>query len=320
MPRPALITLSPDDPRFLALWEHSPGRSPFSHPAVVRAIAETFGLGLRLAAIEGGAGTLAAASWVFEKRRGPFVVSALPPLTPVHAPLLAAPLAEADTNARRSALDRLLADLDTEVHQAAYALPAPPGDLRPYQWAGWRVTPRATYRLDLSGDLTGGYSGSTRRIVQREADAFAVSEHARHVGDAARLMDASYRRHGNPLGVPESSVAAVGAAAVRAGQARAFAAERDGEVEASAVVATGGRASYYWIAGSRPGPAMTVLLDAVFHRLQNEGVESIDLCGANVPGIAEFKRKFGADLALAPIARRVRHPALRLAQRVLGRM
>ena len=38
--------------------------------------------------------------------------------------------------------------------------------------------------------------------------------------------------------------------------------------------------------------------------------------GANVPTIAEFKRRFGPTLAPAPVVRRVTHPALRLLDRL----
>ena len=61
---------------------------------------------------------------------------------------------------------------------------------------------------------------------------------------------------------------------------------------------------------------MSVLLADVLGRLAHEGAETFDFAGANVPGIAEFKRKFGGTLAPTFLVRTVRHPALRLLDRL----
>ncbi|WP_412060269.1 GNAT family N-acetyltransferase [Rubrivirga sp. IMCC45206] len=304
--------LSPADPRYAALWADSPDRTPFAHPAALAAVAEAFGLAASVLAVEDD-GALQAAVPVFEKRRGPFVAAALPPLCPVLAPLLAAPLAEADTHARRSPLDRLLTGLGDAVDQATLALG--PGDVRPYAWAGWTLTPRSTYRLDLSGDPADGFSSNVRRTVRRDADAFDVSDNG-DPADAVRLMADGYARGDADLGIDLGAATGLAQAFATAGLARTFTASRDGETEAAAVVASDGRTAYYWIAGSTPGSAMTVLVAHVLAQLADEGVEAFDFCGANTPSIAEFKRRFGAQLAPAPIARLVASPVLRIAKRL----
>ena len=276
------------------------------------AFAEAFGLSARVLALD----DWEAAVPVFEKRRGPFVASALPPLCPVHRPLLAAPLAETDTHARTSPLDRLLARLGAETDQATLALAD--DDLRPYAWAGWTVTPRATYRLALDGDLEAGFSSSTRRTVRRESAAFDLVEDAALAPEAVRLMVEAYRRQGSDLGLDARAVAGLADALGGAGLARTFAARRGGATEAALTAATDGRTAYYWVVGSAPGPAMTVLLAHALRQLAEAGVAAFDFCGANTPTIAEFKRRFGPTLAPAPIARHVSHPALRLADRLRG--
>jgi hypothetical protein len=315
-PEPPCPLASPDDPRYAALWERSPGRSPFSHPAAVAAYAEAFGLPVRVLAVE-DEGEWAAAVPVFEKRRGPFVASALPPVCPLHRPLLAAPLRETDSHDRTSPLDRLLARLGAEVDQATFALGD--DDLRPYAWAGWTVTPRATYRLALDGDLMDGFSSSTRRSVRKQAGRFDLVEGPEFAADAVELMLDGYRRHDAELGLDAGRLVRLAEAFGRAGLARTFAARRDGTTEAAFVAPSDGRTASYWIAGSRPGYAMTVLIAHALGQLQAEGVGAFDFVGANTPSIAEFKRQFGPTLAPAPIARRVSHPALRLADRLLGR-
>ncbi|WP_420457178.1 GNAT family N-acetyltransferase [Rubrivirga sp.] len=305
------------DPRYAALWERSPGRSPFSHPAAVAAYARAFDLPARILAVEDDGGEWTAAVPVFEKRRGPFVASALPPLCPVHRPLLAEPLSEAATHERRSPLDDLLTRLDAETDQATFALGD--DDLRPYAWAGWTATPRATYHLALDGDVEARFSSDVRRRLRRDAAAFEVVEDPALAATSVALMDASYLRHGTALGLDVGAMTRVAEALQAAGLARTVAARRGGEVEAAVVVASDGRTASYWIAGSVPGSAMTVVIRHVLHRLADEGVETFDFCGANTPSIAEFKRRFGSVLAPAPIARRVSHPALRLADRLRPR-
>lgn len=315
LPLPAPLT---DDGRYAALWERSPQRTPFSHPTFAHALAEAYGFDLRWAGVEEG-GALAAAVPVFEKRRGPFTASALPPLCPVHAPVLAEPLGEAEVNDRRSPLDRLVADLAARYDQVTLALPPAYADVRPFTWAGWRATPRYTHRLRLGrGDLPAGFSAVVRRTVRQEAARFDVGEDARHAETAVALTEAAYHRRGEAGGIDGATARPLVSALVGAGLVRAFAATRRGShtPEAAVLVATDGRTAYDWIAGSVPGPAMTVLLAEVLERLERERVETFDFAGANVPGIAQFKRKFGGRLQTTYHVRTVTHPALRVLERL----
>ena len=293
-----------------ALWRRSPTRAPFTHPAAVAAYARAFDLEAGAVALEDGS----AAMPTLTKRRGPFRAAALPPLAPVWRPVLEAEPTEAETHARTSALDRLLPALEGAADQVTLALGA--DDLRPYTWAGWTATPRSTYRLTLEGDLEAGFSSSTRRTVRRESGAFEVVEDGALAGDAVRLMVDSYRRQGSTLGLEVSAVAGLARAFVDAGLARVVGARRRHGLEAAVVAAHDGRAAFYWIAGSVPGPAMTVLLADLLPRLQTDGLQTFDFCGANTPSIAEFKRRFGPTLAPAPTVRRVTSPALRSLDRL----
>lgn len=69
-----------------------------------------------------------------------------------------------------------------------------------------------------------------------------------------------------------------------------------GACEAGVVVLHDDATAHYWIAGSRPGPAMTVLLGHLLERLASNGMKLFDFVGANTPSIAEFKRRFGPQL------------------------
>lgn len=306
------------DARYARLWAASPQRSPFSHPAAVRAFGAAFGFETYVLAVAGASGELTAAVPVFEKRRGPFVASALPPLCPVHTPLLAATPTEAETHGRGTPLDALLAALAARYAQATLQLAPTLPDVRPLAWAGWTVTPRSTYVVPLgaAGDVLGAFSPTTRRLAQQNAMAYTVAEDPAFVADAVALTEASYRRQGLTSPVAPGVVAALVTAMADAGQVRVVAATRGGVAEAVVALATDGRTAAHWIAGSLPGPAMAVLLGSLLPRLAAEGIVSVDLCGANLPTVAEFKRKFGGVLSSAPRATVVTSRALRLAARL----
>ena len=292
-----------------ALWQRSPTRAPFTHPAAVAAYARAFDL--EAGAVALGDGTAAMPTLV--KRRGPFRAAALPPLAPVWRPLLEAAPTEAQTHARTSPLDRLISDLEDAADQLTLVLED--DDVRPYAWAGWTATPRFSYRLALEGEVAAGFSSAVRRTVKKEAGAFEVVKDGALASEAVRLMTDSYRRQGSDLGLEDDAVTGLAEAFVNAGLARVVGARRGSTLEAAVVVAHDGRTAFYWIAGSVPGPAMTVLLADTLSTLAGD-LEAFDFCGANTPSIAEFKRRFGPSLAPAPIVRRVTSPALRALDRL----
>lgn len=270
---------------------------------------------------------------LFERRRGPFRTVDLPPFLPYTSVLTADPHRESDVHHRRSALEALCPLLAETYDEIRLQLPPRFADVRLFQWAGWNAEPRYTYRLAVpDADSTEGppgdasrWSGSTRRLYENEREAFTLETDP---GGATRVIDLaaeSYRRHGRSLPGPGSNaLRSLVEELLEAGLVRVAAArETDtGEVAAGCVLLVGKRTDYYWIAGSRPGPAMTVLLGALVRgelptvregreREEGEAVSgpasvndagnpplgrTLDLVGANTPSIAEFKRKFGGRL------------------------
>ena len=133
-------------------------------------------------------------------------------------------------------------------------------------------------------------------------------------------MQDGYARSGTALDVDAAAARRLVQRLLATDAARAFGVRDSQGVALSAVVvAQDGRTAYYWIAGSRPGPGMTVLLAGLLPLLQREGFDTFDFVGANVPSIAEFKRRFGPQLTPYVFAQRDFHPALRWARRLAGR-
>ncbi|MEM1042638.1 MAG: GNAT family N-acetyltransferase [Bacteroidota bacterium] len=296
-----------------ALLARSPQASVFSHLALGEHVGRAFGLRPRVAgAWEGD--VLRAGVLLYEKRRGPYCAAAIPPLVPRVSPLLDRPPREADTHYRRSPLQALLGCVAERFHQASLAAHPSLVDARPFQWGGWHVTPAYTYARDLrpGEEVTAAWSSTTRHAWQNHREAFEVAEGVDGLDEVLALVEASHERQQQPLSVPSAAMRSLLARLAESGLARLFVARRDGDAEAGVAVLSDGRAAHYWLAGSRPGPAMTVLVAAVLTRLRDEGVAYFDFAGANTPSIAEFKRKFGCRLVPYVRARRVSRPELRL--------
>lgn len=309
----------PNDPAVRPAWERllaeSPQATAYSHLAFGSAIEEALGLPTWVAAVWEEE-RLRAGALLFEKRRGPFRAAALPPLVPLVTPLLDAPLRDADVHHRRSALDALLGLLAEAFHQTSLILHPSLTDARPLLWADWKVEPAYTYRLDLRSQdpITRGWSDTPKHTFRKEGPEFELGEG--DVGAAVALVERSHERQEHALGVEAGALEALARSLEEAGLLRVFVARRGGAPEAGLLVLSDGHTAHYWIAGSVPGPAMTVLTGHVLERMRDDGVAYFDFVGANTPSIAEFKRKFGGALVPYVRARQTAHPALRLLDRL----
>jgi hypothetical protein len=294
-----------------ALRERSPQRSVYADPGFAEATAEAHGWPVSLACVWEEE-RLRAGCIVYAKRRGPYRAAALPPLARFSSPLLDGPLVATSVHHRSSPLDALLDVLAGHFQQTSLVLHPSLVDVRPLHWRGWKVQPAYTYCLDL-GDASpvDSWSASPRRVLRQSRDAFALQEE-HEVGDVIALVEASHERQEKALGVSARQAAAIASRLVRAGMARVFVARTGGTAEAGVIVLTDGREAHYWLAGSRPGAAMTVLLAYLLEQLRAEGVTRFDFAGANTPSIAEFKRRFGPVLVPYFRARLVTRPELRL--------
>lgn len=304
-------------PAWERLLAQSDQASALSHLAFGAAVESALGLPVWIAAVwEDEA--LRAGALVFEKRRGPFRAAALPPLVPYVTPLLDTPLRETDVHYRRSSLDALLGLIGGAFHQSSLVLHPSLGDARALQWAGWDVRPAYTYRLALRdrASATAGWSSTPKHTFKTQAEHFTVHEGPEGIPDVVALVAASHDRQDYVLGIAENTASSLALALTDAGLLRVFVARREAVAEAGIFVLSDGRTAHYWVAGSTPGPAMTVLVGQVLGRLRDEGVAYFDFVGANTPSIAEFKRKFGGTLVPYLRARHTAHPALRLLDRL----
>ncbi len=228
------------------------------------------------------------------RRLGPYREAILPRFCPTSGVLLKAGIDW--ENARRSA-SSALGFVRRSFHRCGVHLSSEAAKF--FDVDDWTSTPLYTFEFDLSGlgdDVTADWSAGTRRLFRKSRAEYDVNVRDGQTGKAVKLCAESYRRSGRPLPIDVASFAAFAAAPPGNVTTQTYIATNltSGTEEAGLVVLHSGQSAYYWIAGSVPGAAMTVLLGVVIDKLREQGTRTFDFLGANTPSIAEFKRRFGA--------------------------
>jgi Acetyltransferase (GNAT) domain len=315
----SVVCGSPNDASSAEGWSILLAESSAVDPAfsaeVARILGEAQGLRPRIyLAGEEGAAPLAGAI-IQELRRGPFRLGIVPVFTSYTPWLISSPSPASAIHAREAIEERLLETIERDFDQVRLHLPPHVYDMRPFQWRGWSVSTFYTYRISLTPnvDPVEAWSASARRNYAGAREKYVFREEA-DAGDALlSISRASYARHDRRYPAdPEALVGAV-RELQRMGFVRIFTVRRtpSSNVEAAVGLLVAGDTAYYWMAGSLPGEAMTVLLGNLLPRLSDEGVKTFDFAGANTPTIAEFKRRFGGVLTPFYTAERISHPILK---------
>lgn len=304
------------------LWEKSPQRSPFSTLVYAEAVSRHFDLELSVLGVvkEGREHVLEAGAILFHRKRGPYHEVVVPPFTPYSPVLLGDAREDASVHSRNSPFEVLLSGIEARFGRIVLHLFPSVTDVRPASWRSWRISPLYTYTAPLEHEerLVARWSEGARRTFKRGKEDFIIAEEAGVSEMVVKMSAQSYERH--QRGYPAATRAIRGMIdEMREHKfARLFIArsKATGEPQAGLAVLHDGETGYYWIAGSRPGDAMTILLGNVLPLLHTDGLERFDFIGANTPSIAEFKRRLGAELTPYFRAEKETRPELRLLYRL----
>ena len=244
--------------------------------------------------VEDEEGRVVAGSMLHWRQRGLRRQVILPPATQYSAFLINKPPSESEVHQRNTPLEWLLQVIEQRYHKIH--LFASLADPRPAQWRGWCAEPRFTYCLNpVSDTFLMRWSTSTRRTFRKYRAHFTIERDPHWAESIVRMCAASYRRQGRAfVRDPKAMVALIH---MLSPQVHCFVALQDRVPKAGLAVLHDGKTAHYWIAGSEPGPSMTVLIGNTLSQLKKDGIENFDFVGANTPSIAEFKRRFGATLA-----------------------
>ncbi|MXW82557.1 MAG: GNAT family N-acetyltransferase [Rhodothermaceae bacterium] len=272
--------------RYHALWEEAPERTVFASLRYARAVDEAYGLGSSTHFSGDDAALL-----LHTKGRGPLRRVIVPPSTQYSAVLLGKPALAHQVHGQATPLDHLLKHAEQQAQCADLLVKL--HDPRTAQWRGWDVRPLFTYMIDLPSNIE-DWSEGARRTWRSKTSSYRIEEDPRHLRTVIDLCVKSYERHERRM--PGRPAALETVATAMGPWARPFVAIRNGTVEGGVVILHDDRTAHYWIAGSIPGPAMTVLIGEVLTILHTSGIAKFDFVGANTPSIAEFKRTFGPVL------------------------
>lgn len=173
-------------------------------------------------------------------------------------------------------------------------------DMQPYIWAGCKVVPSYTYRIDLAPGIAAlrqDYATETRNAIRKaEADGVTVRPATR--AEVLPLIQATFDRKGKAL--DRAKVDRILQAFLDGGQGYAFLTELNGTPIAGAFCAADGHRAYYLLgghvkSGGHAGAgAMTV--DRCIAEAAQRCIPQFDLEGSMIPEIERFFRGFGAQL------------------------
>jgi len=277
----------------------SVGHSPFStlayHDAIT--IATGYNGAIILANSSGNDEAGIIVNW---RKLGPYRKVIIPPFTAYSYPLFRRHSSESDVHGRNTPLDALLEAIENHFDIAHLHLPPFVCDVRTCQWRGWTASPLFTYGISLTDNVAirDAWSQGPRRTFAHAHESYSAACDTHAAIDVVRLLQISFDRQKRVLPMAAERLIGLIEALQAAGLASIYSVSSINSDEPEAAVAVlhyGSRASY-WIAGSIPGPAMTVLLGNMLPELQKKGIEEFDFFGANTPTIAEFKRRFGPQL------------------------
>ncbi len=274
--------------RWPMLLASSPHRTPFAQPAYINTLVESLGYTAEPFGVFDGTMLLGGIHG-FTRRVGPYRMATVPPLTAFTPVLLSDKAGPETADALLDHLKQRYGMVHLHLHPALH---------EQVQATGWAVRTLYTYFIDLDGSgITDRWSAGARRLFRKHEAIYEVEESAGWIPFLVEHCRNSYARHGRKLPVPAARLTPLVGSLHAAGCVRVFAALERGALKPDAVVGLlhDGQTACYWLAGSIPGPAMTVLLGNVLAQLDAEGYTLFDFVGANTPSIAEFKRRFGGQ-------------------------
>ena len=252
----------------------------------------------------------------YTKTKGPFRYLTVPPFTPYTSPLLRSPINESQLHQGNSPINLLIKALEEDLDAIRLHLHPSLADVRAFNWSGWNATPLYTYSVSLNKNPLENWSESAkRRFRQHHAEYSIVASD--NLDDAVSLSQSSYARHQRPFPIERKKLLSF----IQLLQPSVYYAIsiKEKRPEASIVLLRQGKTAYYWVAGSIPGNAMTVLLGHLFSELPSTGIQFFDMIGANTPTIAEFKRRLGGELQSYYAVEKIPNKWFQLVRAIRGR-
>ncbi len=284
--------------------------TPFHQLGYLNSIADAVGCSVFIFVCSLSDKPVAGAALLVRRRAGVLKEVVLPPFTPYSAIVLPAPpkvttdfevkSREADNSSCSVVIASLFEAIRTSANLVRIHL-SPKLKVNPSSLdRSWIFESFQTYvsALDRDSPLKENWSQNPKRILKKHQADFRIRNDAGAATIAQLLNQNSYARHDRTPLLAADAVVKLITAQVASKRASIFVANHieTNSDDAAIVLLRGPLSGYYWIVGSKPGPAMTVLINHVLQYCADEGICLFDFVGANTPSIADFKRRFGPEL------------------------
>lgn len=250
-----------------------------------------------------------------------------PLVTPYAGFILESPLGDklSDQTSRQSEVLTAL----TQWMQKEYAyqnLINPPHleDMRPLIQAGYRLTPRFTYLINLklpAEEIWQRFDGSVRRQIKKaEREGFDLSDEM-EPAEGYALLEATFARRGEECPVSREMFDAVASAEPLRDYRQVMAAHHGGRLASYIVTLKFQRTLYYELAATHPDYLSTGISSLLIWEIVKahacEAWNTFDFVGANIPSIARFKEGFNPRLQMHFQAEYLGAPLIRLGKTML---
>ena len=284
---------------------------------MLQAFAEAFGCTAELFVIDDQQTPLLGLALFVQQRLGMQAVVRLPTLA--YTPMALTPEGDRKLSTTPHALAESFQALAEAYGQVQLTLPPWFSDVRPFTWANWHAKPLYTALVDLANpNLLQNWSASARRTIRKSTDAYRVKLSSSTPHALMPLYAGSYERQQREIPASQATLQTLVGQLCQTSYCTLPVAYSIADDHPAAAIALlqNHQSAHYWLAGSQPGPSMSVLLHAWWQDAQSRGLHTFDFIGANTPSIAEFKRRLGGRLVPYYHVAAYSHPLLRWRHRL----
>lgn len=172
-------------------------------------------------------------------------------------------------------------------------------DVREFSWAGWAPAPRYTYVTELGSGSEAVWSRlerRTRTVIRKASEAFRF-EPAEDLDELVQQYKLVYGEQ-DRLPVAADVIRRFASEARKRGLTEAYRViDSAGRTASVVVFARGFDTIYAWVSGADPAFRESGATSLLYWKLlEQTPFPRFDFVGANLPGIAFFKRGFGGSL------------------------
>lgn len=328
------LTVRPVEPHECDTWDVFVSRSPqgtlFHTSAWCRALAQSVAPDQPVMMACFDDKTIVGGCVFVERERFGMQTAVTPLLTPYSGFLLDGPSGEklSDQVARDNAvLESLIQTLEARYAYLSFVLSPHLEDIRPLQQAGFQISPRFTYRLNLRLDPEEHwrrFDGSARRQIKKaERVEFEICERL-PVEPAYQLFVETFRRHGEECPVAPEFFQAIATHEALTDHRHVMAAWSGDRLVAYVILLSFNKQLFYAVAATHLDYLSTgvssLLVWEIVKQFSGRDWNFFDFVGANIPSIARFKENFNPRLQLYFHVERYRTPYVKLGRELLKRL